>query len=241
MAFLEQTQGPFALSLSKGVPGIALALRPAIGASRSETILRGRAKACETCGMPEPDIHDWPLPYETHLAERAASAIDLVVVHCTELPDMAMAREFGERIRHDESQTGNCGHYYIDRDGRMSRFVGDLRVAHHVYRYNPRSIGIELVNLGRYPHWADSRHQAFTEAYTEAQIQSLLALLEHLKRRLPSLQWIAGHDVLDQRTEPASDNPALLLPRRLDPGPMFPWDRVVAASGLRRFVVEPAN
>jgi N-acetylmuramoyl-L-alanine amidase len=191
--------------------------------------------------MSEISIHDWPLPYESRLAERSASDIDLVVIHCTELPDMAMAREFGERIRYEETQTGNCGHYYIDRDGRTSRFVDDLRVAHHVYRYNPRSLGIELVNLGRYPNWADSRHQVFSEPYTEAQVQSLLALLQYLRSRLPNLQWIAGHDVLDQRKEPASDDPALLLPRRLDPGPMFPWERVVGGSGLRRFEADPAD
>ena len=191
--------------------------------------------------MPDLPIHDWPLPYEERLAERPVSAIDLVVIHCTELPDMAMAREFGERVRYDDSQTGNSGHYYIDRDGRTSRFVSDQRVAHHVYRYNPRSVGIELVNLGRYPNWNDSRHQAFTEPYTQAQIDSLLALLAQLKNNLPNLQWIAGHDALDQRKEAASDDPNLLLPRRLDPGPMFPWDKVVAESGLRRYVVSSAE
>ncbi|MEZ5461621.1 N-acetylmuramoyl-L-alanine amidase [Dokdonella sp.] len=191
--------------------------------------------------MNELTIHDWPLPYETRLSERSASTVDLVVIHCTELPDMAMAREFGERIRYEETQTGNSGHYYIDRDGRTARFVGDLRIAHHTFRYNPRSIGIELVNRGRYPHWGDSRHQAFTEPYPEAQIESLLALLQQLKRTLPHLTTIAGHDVLDQRKEPASDDPALLLPRRLDPGPMFPWERVVAGCGLRRLMGEPVD
>lgn len=195
--------------------------------------------ACETSGMSEPTIHDWPLPYEPRLTVRAASTIDLVVIHCTELPDMAMAREFGERVRYEDSQTGNSGHYYIDRDGSISRFVGDLRVAHHVFRYNARSIGIELVNLGRFPNWSDSRHQTFAEPYSQAQIDSLLALLGLLKKKLPSLQWIAGHDALDRRKEPASDDPDLLLPRRLDPGPLFPWDYVLAGSGLRRLAIEP--
>ena len=177
-------------------------------------------------------IQDWPLPYEERLAERTPSAIDLVVIHCTELPDLAMAREYGERIRYEDTQTGNSGHYYIDRDGRTLRFVGDLRVAHHTFQFNPRSIGIELVNIGRYPDWNDSRHQAMTEPYTAAQIKSLLGLLKHLRDAYPNLHWIAGHDVLDQRKEPSSDNPDLLLPRRIDPGPMFPWDEVIASSGL---------
>ncbi len=180
-------------------------------------------------------IQDWPLPYEERLVARLASAIDLVVIHCTELPDLAMAREFGERIRYEDSQTGNSGHYYIDRNGRTLRFVGDLRVAHHTFKFNPRSIGIELVNTGRYPDWNDSRHQQMSEPYTAAQIGSLLALLKQLRRAYPTLHWIAGHDVLDQRREPASDKPDLLLPRRLDPGPMFPWDEVIAGSELKRW------
>lgn len=178
-------------------------------------------------------IQDWPLPYAARLAERQISAIDLVVMHCTELPDMPMAREFGERIRYEATQTGNSGHYYIDRDGKTSRFVANTRTAHHTFQYNARSIGIELVNLGRYPNWNDSRHQTFSEPYSQAQIDSLLSLLHQLREDLPALRWIAGHDVLDRRVEAASDDPSILLARRLDPGPMFPWAEVVSGSGLQ--------
>lgn len=187
--------------------------------------------------MSELPIQDWPLPYEERLAERSSAAIDLVVIHCTELPDMQLAREYGERIQHAGSRTGNSGHYYIDRDGGTFRFVADTRVAHHTFEYNLRSIGIELVNLGRFPHWNDSRHQSFTEPYTSAQIDALLDLLRRLRATLPGLRFIAGHDALDQRREPASDNPALLLRRRLDPGPQFPWDQVLSASGLERLPI----
>ncbi len=184
--------------------------------------------------MSELQIQDWPLSYEERLDERPARAIDLVVIHCTELPDLATAREYGERIRHAGTRTGNSGHYYIDRDGSTFRFVADTRVAHHTFEYNLRSIGIELVNLGRYPDWTDSRHQDFSEPYTQAQIDALLALLRRLRSDLPGLRWIAGHDALDQRREAASDDPRVMLRRRLDPGPKFPWDTVVAASGLER-------
>lgn len=179
-------------------------------------------------------IHDWPLPYESRLARRALDGIDLVVIHCTELPDMAMTREFGERIRYDQSQTGNSGHYYIDFDGTIHRFVADTRVAQHTWGYNPRSIGIEIMNVGRYPHWGDSRHQAFTEPYTPQQIDALLALLRGLRIEIPSLRYIAGHEDLDRRLEPATDDPTILLPRRQDPGPLFPWDEVLPAAGLER-------
>lgn len=179
-------------------------------------------------------IADAPLPYVERLATRAPERIDLVVIHCTELPDLATARAFGERIQHQVSQTGNSGHFYIDRDGSVTRYVGVERIAHHTFGYNPRSIGIELVNLGRYPHWTDSRHQDFSEAYPAAQISALLDLLAHLRGVLPKLRWIAGHEDLDRREEPASDDPAILLPRRRDPGPLFPWVEVLAHCGLAR-------
>ncbi|MBC6942179.1 MAG: N-acetylmuramoyl-L-alanine amidase [Xanthomonadales bacterium] len=183
-------------------------------------------------------IVDWPLPYQARLASRPVAVIDLVVIHCTELPDMALAREYGERIRHESSQTGNSGHYYIDTDGKVFRFVADTRVAHHTVGYNPRSIGIELSNPGRYPHWGDSRHQHFTTPYTSAQIRALRLLLAQLRQALPALRWIAGHEDLDRRLEPATDDPAILLRRRLDPGPLFPWAEVLATGGLERLHAE---
>lgn len=179
-------------------------------------------------------IEDWPLPYADRLEARDPATIDLVVIHCTELPDMAMAREFGERIHHQTTRTGNSGHYYIDRAGKVFRFVADARVANHTRGFNPRSLGIELVNRGRYPHWADSRHQAFTEPYPADQVEAMLALLARLRRQHAGLCWIAGHEDLDRRLEPASDDPAVLLPRRRDPGPMFPWAEVLARCGLER-------
>lgn len=179
-------------------------------------------------------IDNWPLPYEERLTTRPPSAIDLVVIHCTELPDMKTARVYGERIHYPTTQTGNSGHYYIDLDGKVFRFVADTRVANHTFGYNPRSIGIELVNIGRYPHWGDSRFQAFTVPYTAAQIESLRALLRQLSNDHANLHWIAGHEDLDRRLEPASDNASTMLPRRQDPGPLFPWAEVLKGSVLQR-------
>lgn len=185
---------------------------------------------------PPPDlvIHDWPLPYEAKLNHRELSAIDLVVIHCTELPDMAMTREFGERVHYPEKGTGHSGHYYITEAGAVYRFVAPERVANHTKGWNTRSIGIEMFNVGRYPHWGDSRHQAFTVAYTKEQIQSLLLLLRKLRHDIPSLHYIAGHEDLDTRLEPASDDPKTMLRRRQDPGPLFPWNEIVPAAGLAR-------
>lgn len=173
------------------------------------------------------------LPYEARLDERPLAQIDLAVIHCTELPDMALAREYGERVAY-ASGTGNSGHYYIDRDGSVVQYVSLQRIAHHVRGYNARAIGIELVNTGRFPYWHDSRHQAMDEPYTEAQIAALVALLQRLQAQVPSLRWIAGHEDLDTDTLPASDDPALRVPRKRDPGPLFPWSRVLESVPLQR-------
>src|SRR5690606_31644970 len=139
-------------------------------------------------GQNAPRVHIDTLPYASKLALRELADIDLVVIHCTELPDLATAREYGERVLYPGSGTGNSGHWYIDRDGSTVQYVPPERIAHHVRGWNPRSVGIELVNRGRFPHWLDSRHQAMDEPYTEAQIEALLALLRQLKQTLPALQ-----------------------------------------------------
>ncbi|MBP6596188.1 MAG: N-acetylmuramoyl-L-alanine amidase [Arenimonas sp.] len=182
---------------------------------------------------PNPDLHAWPLPYEHRLETRPLAQIDLVVIHCTELPDLALAREFGERVRYD-SGTGNSGHYYIDRDGSIHVFVQPDRVAHHARGYNERAVGIELVNAGRYPDWLDSRRQTMDEPYTDAQLEALLALLAKLKQDLPKLEFIAGHEDLDQDQVASSDNLHLQVFRKRDPGPRFPWSRVLDATPLSR-------
>lgn len=181
------------------------------------------------------DVRRNPLPYAGALQRRALSAVDLVVIHCTELPDLAAARVHGERVVYETSGTGNSGHYYIDRDGRTEQWVPPHRVAHHVRGYNERSLGIELVNRGRYPDWFDSRHQDMTEPYPAKQVAALTALLGDLRRALPTLRWIAGHEDLDLDTVAASDDPSLAVRRKRDPGPQFPWPAVLAACGLRPF------
>jgi N-acetylmuramoyl-L-alanine amidase len=189
---------------------------------------------------PSPRVpRHWPLPYEGRLDPRPLSQVDLVVVHCTELPDLATAREYGERVLYPERDdgsggTGNSGHYYVDRDGACHRFVAPDRIAHHVRGYNPRSVGIELVNRGRWPDWLDSRRQAMDEPYPDAQVDALVALLQALRAELPALRYVAGHEDLDTAMVPASDDPAILVPRKRDPGPMFPWQRVLAQVDLQR-------
>src|SRR5690606_12061446 len=187
--------------------------------------------------MPRPTveaaIHLDHLPYASRLQARAAGAVDLVVIHCTELPDLASAREYGERVLYD-SGTGNSGHWYLDRDGSIVEYVPATRVAHHVRGHNGRSVGIELVNRGRWPRWLDAGHQAMKEPYPDAQVAALLALLAQLRVALPALRHIAGHEDLDTARVAAEDDPSVMVARKRDPGPLFPWPRVLAAAGLER-------
>lgn len=174
-----------------------------------------------------------PLPYVEQLEKRPLSQIDLVVMHCTELPDMTTAREYGERILY-EAGTGASGHYYIDRDGSIYQYVDPAHVANHTRGFNPRSVGIEMVNTGRYPDWYDSHNQVMSEPYTAEQIASLKKLLLLLKADCPNLQFIAGHEDLDTATVPASDDPEKWVFRKRDPGPQFPWQAILDAVELKR-------
>ena len=113
--------------------------------------------------MPEErNIKHIPLSYEGRLKRRLPDEIDLVVIHCTELPDLKTAREYGERIHHTSTRTGNSGHFYIDRDGSIESWIDPERIAHHTRGYNERSVGIELVNNGRWPDWFRSDNQVMT-------------------------------------------------------------------------------
>ncbi len=174
-----------------------------------------------------------PLPYGELLEKRSLTQIDLVVMHCTELPDMVMAREYGERVLY-EAGTGASGHYYIDRDGSVYEYVNPVHTANHTRGYNPRSIGIEMVNIGRYPDWLDSTNQVMTEAYTTEQISVLKKLLLQLKLRCPNLQFIAGHEDLDTAMVPASDDADKEVFRKRDPGSLFPWQEMLATVELKQ-------
>lgn len=172
------------------------------------------------------------LSYVERLDKRPLDQVDLVVIHCTELPDLPTAREYGERLVHGGSKTGNSGHYYIERSGRVEEWVPADRVAHHVRGYNERSIGIELDNPGRFPHWYRSDHQDLDLPYTRPQLENLVRLLNVLRGALPSLRRISGHEHLDRERLPAEDDPQTMIRRKIDPGPLFPWPRMLAATGL---------
>lgn len=173
------------------------------------------------------------LPYNDKLRERAMQTVDLIVIHSTELPTMALAREFGEKIHYD-SGTGNSGHYYVDKDGSIYQYVNDDRVANHVKGYNERSIGIEIVNTGRYPDWYTVASQNNVEYFAPEQIEAVIKLVNMLSWKYPSIKAIAGHEDLDLSMMSASDDPQKSIRRKVDPGRLFPWQKLLSEIDLER-------
>uniref|UniRef100_A0A914E0H5 N-acetylmuramoyl-L-alanine amidase n=1 Tax=Acrobeloides nanus TaxID=290746 RepID=A0A914E0H5_9BILA len=173
--------------------------------------------------------------YVDKLPKRDTSTIDLIVVHFTEECDLDHARQTMNTVVYSDG-TGNSGHYIIDRDGTVYRYVPEDREAWHVINYNGRSIGIETVNMGRYPDYFDSRVQLTIEPYLEPIIDNLVALINQLKTQFPSIKYISGHNDLDVTYINSTDDPGCTKVRtKVDPGPMFPWEKVVKAVGLQRY------
>ena len=100
-------------------------------------------------------------------------------------------------------------HYLVGRDGAVVQLVDEASRAWHAGEswwggltdLNSASIGIELDNTG-------------DEAFAEAQIVALLALLDELRTRyfIPAANYLAHGDVA----------PA----RKVDPSRLFPWQRL---------------
>ncbi|MBB5206681.1 N-acetylmuramoyl-L-alanine amidase [Chiayiivirga flava] len=159
---------------------------------------------CATAPMRNP-LAAW-VPSSNHDARRPV----LVVLHATE--QSGVAESLGT-LRTRNSGGRVSAHYLIGRDGARYQLVADGERAWHagagrwgtITDVNSASIGIELDNDGVAP-------------FPEAQIASLLVLLEDLTSRLgiPRTQVIAHADMA----------PA----RKRDPGRLFPWQRLAEAG-----------
>ncbi len=141
------------------------------------------------------------------------SAVDLLVLHYTELP----LDESLEILRDDTRPNRVSAHYVLDEDGTAYRLVQEHRVAWHAGRshwrgrdaVNGSSIGIEIVNLH------GDRHD-----YPEPQIAALACLCRDIIGRHPAIvpRNVVGHSDVAPR-------------RKIDPGLRFPWAKL-AASGI---------
>lgn len=134
----------------------------------------------------------------------------LIVLHYTEQQSVQQSLH---TLRDNRGSKPVSAHYLIGRDGHIYQLVPDNRRAWQagqgrwgtITDLNSASIGIELDNDG---------HAAFAQP----QIDALMLLLTDLTTRLhiPPTQ-IIGHEDLAPG-------------RKIDPGPLFPWQQLAAAG-----------
>lgn len=155
------------------------------------------------------------LPVDTsHAARSQNSRVQFIVLHYTEL-------DFSASL--DILTRGEVSsHYLVDADPpRILRLVPEHRRAWHAGRsswqgqtaLNAASIGIEIVNPGN-----RGRREGPFAPWDEAQVALVVELVRDIARR---------HAVLPHRIVAHSD----IQPQvKQDPGPEFPWQRLVAAG-----------
>ncbi len=134
----------------------------------------------------------------------------IIVLHSTE---QGSVEESLATLRSENSGGKVSSHYLVGDDGRIYQLVADLDRAWHagagrwgsITDLNSASIGIEIDN-------------DIDEPFTDAQIASVITLLEDLTTRLsiPKTQVIAHADMAPMR--------------KRDPGSMFPWKRLFDAG-----------
>ena len=168
------------------------------------------------------EISKEPLSYTKKLKSRSVKRISLIVLHSTELPTMKLTRTYAQTIRYHKG-VGVSGHFYIDKKGKVYQYLDTNRIALHTRGYNARSIGIELLNDGRYPSWYEIASQKVDDPYTPEQLKSLEMLVEKLKLQYPTIKYLARHSDLDKRKIKSSDHPKKMIQRKIDPGPLFPY------------------
>jgi N-acetylmuramoyl-L-alanine amidase len=148
--------------------------------------------------------------------------IDMVVLHSTGGPTCdpltnqvawVGAGTLRANMRAIEAHPKLGIHYMIDRDGTVVTSIPEDQVAHHVFRFSGRSIGIELVNDG------DGR-----DPFPAAQIASLEGLLRDIvRRRGIARAGVKRHSDLDHAILPCAPRQR----RKVDPGAAFPFEPVL--------------
>ena len=142
-------------------------------------------------------------PSSNYGLRRADTEIEFIILHYT-----AMSTEKSLERLCDPVHEVSC-HYLIDPSGVCYQLVDNNKRAWHAgksywrgyHDLNSRSLGIELVNSGN-------------EEYPEAQMKSLIKLLQHLIESLAlNPKNILGHSDI----APA---------RKLDPGKWFNWQKL---------------
>ncbi len=138
--------------------------------------------------------------------------ISMVVIHYTEMKPVETAL-----ARMCDPESSVSAHYCITEEGEVIRLVPEDRRAWHagasywrgIPDVNSASIGIELDHPG---------HALGYRGFAEAQIDALLPLLGRLVKQydIPRANVVGHSDVAPMR--------------KVDPGELFPWDRLAQAK-----------
>ena len=138
--------------------------------------------------------------------------ISMVVIHYTEMKPVETAL-----ARMCDPEASVSAHYCITEEGEVIRLVPEDRRAWHagasywrgIPDVNSASIGIELDHPG---------HALGYRGFAEAQIDALLPLLGRLVKQydIPRANVVGHSDVAPMR--------------KVDPGELFPWDRLAQAK-----------
>ena len=161
----------------------------------------------------------------------------LLVLHYTACEESRANRLFTNSVLHKRNVSP---HYLVNREGHITRFVPEDKRAWHAGHgiwhgetdVNTVSIGIETINLGYRRRWypAGTRVSGSNKewySYDERLFQTLAALCKDIVERYDiQSRHIIGHS--DMSTYKNTD----YLGRNLDPGPLFPWERLYREYGI---------
>jgi N-acetylmuramoyl-L-alanine amidase len=163
-------------------------------------------------------------PADAKTSGRARSEVNRVIIHSVGGPSCkhgsvvySSAEGDAKRwIRYFNRHKVLGIHYVIDKSGQIEPGVPENQIANHAKGNNTDSIGIELVNRG------DG-----VDVYTEEQLGMLVAALRSITKRwgIPK-SGIVGHSSVDRRYFECAGRRIKTKP---DPGPAFPWQRVLNA------------
>ncbi|MGB4074012.1 N-acetylmuramoyl-L-alanine amidase [Pseudomonas sp.] len=154
---------------------------------------------------------------DSHIASGQNSRVQYIVLHYTST-DLARSLQL-------LTETEVSSHYLIgEAPATIYRLVDEDRRAWHAGDsqwqgrtwLNGTTIGIELVNQG----FSDGPNGRTWQPYAPAQIDALIVLLKDIMQRhqLPPGSILGHSDIAPQR--------------KVDPGPLFPWQRLAEAGLL---------